>query len=61
MKGQRGNLRGGKKKGGCEEARERGKGGVEVCGGHLSHSLSYTKVPSVPVMLEAEVGLRAEE
>lgn len=51
----------GKKKGECEEARERGKGGREVCGGHLSHSLSYTKVPSVPVIRAAEAGLRAEE
>lgn len=33
----------------------------EVGGGHLSHSLSYTKVPNVPVIPEAEVGLRAEE
>ncbi len=46
--------RGRGKKGGCEEARERGKGGGEVGGGHLSHSLSYTKVPSVPVILAAE-------
>lgn len=40
--------------------RKRGKGGGEIGGGHLSHSLSYTKVPSVPVIQEAGVGLRAE-
>lgn len=58
-KGRGRNLRGGKKKSGCDE--EGGKGGGEVGGGHLSHSLSYTKVQNVPVIPEAEVGLRAEE
>ena len=38
---------------------EKVEGGVS--GGYISHSLSYTKVPSVPVILETEVGLRAEE
>lgn len=33
----------------------------EVGGGHLSHSLSYTNVPSVLVIPKAEVCLRGEE
>lgn len=44
--------------------RRQGKEGKvegEVGGGHLSHSLSYTKVPSVPVIPKAEVWLRGEE
>lgn len=60
MEGRGRNLRGGKKKGGCKEAEERRKGGGEIGGGHLSHSLSYTKVSSVPVIQEAGVGLRTE-
>lgn len=43
------------------DVRNGGKGGGEVSGDYISHSLSYTKVPSVPVILETEVGLRVEE
>lgn len=39
------------------EEKSDGEGG----GGHLSHSLSYTEVPSVPVIPEVEVSLRIEE
>lgn len=41
--------------------RNRGKGGREVSGGYLSHSLLYTKVPSVPVILETEAGLKSKD
>lgn len=65
MRGRGRNLRGGfikkeGKKGGCEEAKERGKGGGEVSGGYLSHSLSYTKVPRLAVILETESGLKSK-
>ena len=60
MEGRGRNLREGKKKGGCKEAKERGKGGGGIGGGHLSHSLSYTKVPSVPVIQKAGGWGRAE-
>lgn len=61
VEGRGRNLRGGgkNKDGRRQEKEEKVEG--EVCGGHLSHSLSYTKVPNVPVIPQAEVGLRAEE
>lgn len=49
-----------KKKKWMWNAREWRKGGEEVSGGYLSHSLSYTKFPSVPVILETEAGLKSK-
>lgn len=65
-KGRGSNLRRGfikeeRKKVDVKRQEERGKGEGEVGAGCLSHSLSYTKVPSVPVIQETGVGLRAEE
>lgn len=65
MRGRGRNLRGGfikEERNKVELKRQRREEKVEgeVSGGYLSHSLSYTKVPRVPVILETEAGLKSK-